>query len=67
MAGLCEGGNEPPGSLKARTTADTSEGTTAGLLGRLPGPLLEGSPHRVASSIRGFFANKFEAALPDTG
>lgn len=40
------------------------------LTGKLPENFLGGvqaSPHKVASNIRGFFANKFGAALPDTG
>ncbi|KAK6645179.1 hypothetical protein RUM43_001455 [Polyplax serrata] len=50
-----------------------SEAESRGLLGRLP--RLEtfsnagapSSPHKVANNIKGFFTNKLENVIPDTG
>jgi hypothetical protein len=61
-------------TVPAGSTETSSSALGGSLFGKLPGPLLEGlaatapaSPQRVASNIRGYFANKFEAAIVDTG
>lgn len=52
--------------------SESSTGATGGLLGRLPrldtlSNATPPSPHKVASNIRGFLANKFSNVIPDTG
>lgn len=50
-----------------------SEAESRGLLGRLPRleafttAAAPSSPHKVANNIKGFFANKLENVIPDTG
>ncbi|KAL0280933.1 UNVERIFIED_CONTAM: hypothetical protein PYX00_002082 [Menopon gallinae] len=51
--------------------SESSTGAAGGLLGRLPrldtlSSATPPSPHKVASNIRGFLANKFSNVIPDT-